>query len=900
MYRRTETITAILLAFIAIFAGDAAAQTDPASEDAVERYLAERGLTDLLAVRLQERLDAALGDERVAIAERLGSLYVRLLTDAATPEQRARAETLSRELLRKVPESESFELRINLAKASYLKGEELAELHRLRIAGPEERSEAERVLRSVLPVFEDVGSNVHRRVESFERREQRGSDPDPQSLKEQLAEARRLRSLAMYYTGWSRYYLALVSGDARLAEQAKRDFGWLLNAPGNREPTVERLPGPLLRFEHVARAAMGVALAASVRGNDVEAVRWLDVLVESPEVPESVRRQLFTRRIAVLGAARRWADLDLMISRARRAADGKDTHLETADARLLAVVVLEALDDPKARGVAGRDRLLETLAQTALGDLVARGEVGHVIDLVGRYGTAPIGNEGFIVQFVRGLRAYERARESHGKIGENGEAPTADEAVANRYREAARAMLLGVEAADAGKFPQERARAALLRGLSLYYAGEPEAAADAYEVAVSLAPGEDERQEALWYAIVALDRAVEGGRLSLVPRRDRLAGVFLQSFPKTERAARLLLRRVEGGLLDDVEAIEVLLAVPRESALYDVARRHAARLLYTQCRIARPADRGAMAARFASVAEELIERDRWTVMNGTPVEAGEAADFVVLRVRQMLDVLMSAAAPDVRRAERALAALEEVRAYLGLNLDALEEEIEYRKLQIALVHRDRPKIDAASRRLQEIGGRFAEAADRLVYRVALEQRRSNPDDAFAAREVVRTGSRILAGFEPLESSISNQQVASLMEAIADAADALWRLERDEAARGAALRLDARLIDLGRHTARSLRRYSRLSEEAGDAEAALEGWRTLLAGLAQGSDEWFEARYESLRLLAAVDAPRARLVLDQHKALFPQFGPEPWGARLRELDAAMQATPPTVPNGGGTP
>ena len=897
MCRRTDAIIVVLFALLALGVSSAEAQPESAAEDVVERYLADRGLTDLLAARLQDRLDSTLGDERIAIAERLGALYVRLLTEAVTPEQRERVEALSRELLRKVPDSESFELRVNLAKASYLRCEELAELHRLRIAGPEERSEAERVLRSVLPIFEDVGSKVHRRVESLERRESRGSDPDPQSVKEQLAEARRLRSLAMYYTGWSRYYLALVSGDTRLAEQAKRDFGWLLNAPGNREPSVERLPGPLLRFEHVARAAMGVALAASLCGNDVEAVRWLDALVESQEVPESVRRQLFTRRIAVLGAARRWADLDLMISRARRGGGGSEAHLETADARLLAVVVLEALDDPKARGLAGRDRLLETLAQIALGDLVSRGEVGHVIDLVGRYGTAPIGNEGFIVQFVRGLRAYERARENHAVTGEDGEAPTADEAVANRYREAARALLLGVEAGDADKFPKERARAALLRGLSLYYAGESEAAADAYEVAASLAPSEDDRQEALWYAIVALDRAVEAGRLSLVPRRDRLAGVFLQSFPRTERAARLLLRRVEGGLLDDAEAIEVLLAVPRESALYDTARRHAARLLYTQCRVARPADRGAMAAKFAGVAEDLIERDRWTVMNGTPVEA---ADFVVLRVRQLLDVLMSASAPDVRRAERALAILEEVRAYLGLNLDALEEEIEYRRLQIALVHRDRPKIDAASRRLHEIGGRFAEAADRLVYRVALEQRRANPDDAYAAREVVRYGSRILTGFEPLESSVSNQQVSSLIEAIADAADALWRLERDEAARDAALRLDARLIDLGRHTARSLRRYARLNEEAGDAEAALDGWRTLFAGLAQGSEEWFEARYQSLRLLAAIDAPRARFVLDQHKTLFPQFGPEPWGAKLRELDAALHATPTASPDGGGTP
>ncbi len=85
------------------------------------------GLKELLASQLFDRVTLAGGDERKKLAERLSALYVELLSAAPTEDSRRELESRGRELLKLVPEADSYELRINLAKASYLHAEEIAE-----------------------------------------------------------------------------------------------------------------------------------------------------------------------------------------------------------------------------------------------------------------------------------------------------------------------------------------------------------------------------------------------------------------------------------------------------------------------------------------------------------------------------------------------------------------------------------------------------------------------------------------------------------------------------------------------------------------------------------------------------------------------------------------------------
>lgn len=863
-------------------AGSVPAQPEAVRTDAearVEAYLAEHGLEEVLAAQLRRRLSLEGGEARREAAEALGRIYARRMEASPTPEARRRWEARARELMGQVPDSEMFELRIQLSKVSYLFVEGIVERWRVRMEGPEQVKEAERILRSIIPVFEEIGSRSASAVEVYERREAQAAGTDDEGrIRQALGEARRARSLAMYYAGWSNYYLAVVTSSPAPAAQAVVQFGWLLNSAG-RPASVERHPRQLLRYEHVARAAMGCALAEALRGNDDTALRWLDALAEAPDTHEGARSQLFLRRLDVLGGARRWADLQLIVRRER----GDDNRpLDAVEARLLAVRMLDAMQDGNLREPSRV--IARSLAETALTDLVARGEIRHVLDLVDEYGTLPIGEEGFIVQYVRGVQAFERARESHQAASSDPEEATTDPAIANRYREAMASLDIALASPDRDRFPDERTNAGLLLGLSAFYAGLNEVAARRLEEVHASAATPAQAEEALWLAVVALDRAVEAGDAGLTERRDRVSSLFLAGYPRSERAARLLLRRA--GLTSDERGVEVLLAVEPSSPLYEAARRQASGMLYRIYRGSTDAGREFAGTRFLDVAREVLEFDAVRVREARGEEAEKAARNAIARVRQVLDVSLGLAAPDAARARHALDMLDLISADVGISLGELEAEIAYRRLQIALAQGDSAGIDEAQQLLTRLGGEFAVAGDRLLYRRATEAWARAPEEAGMAREVVRHGARLLAHYGSTREALASPAVTNLHVSVAAAAAAAFRLEGDTAMRTIALTLDRAIMENATPTRAVLTRFAELSESAGDAQAALEAWRSLLAALTPRSEGWFEARYHSLRLLATMDPPRAREAMDQHKLLYPSFGPEPWGPKLAELDAKI--------------
>ncbi|HYE02586.1 MAG TPA: hypothetical protein VD963_05060, partial [Phycisphaerales bacterium] len=180
---------------------DLPAEPAPDADAQLEAYLDRLGLRPLQADHLAAQLRRAKPEARGPLAQRLAKVYVALLEAETDPARRRLWEDGSRELLSLVPESESFELRLNLAKAGYVKAEEIVERHRLRLASAEEVAEADRLLRALRTEMSDVATKVHRRVEALEKAEESGRENE--ALAEQVADARRLRSLAFYYTGWT-------------------------------------------------------------------------------------------------------------------------------------------------------------------------------------------------------------------------------------------------------------------------------------------------------------------------------------------------------------------------------------------------------------------------------------------------------------------------------------------------------------------------------------------------------------------------------------------------------------------------------------------------------------------------------------------------------------------------
>ncbi len=891
---------AAVVCALACLEASAQDEADAPPADPLERYLESLGLDDLLGAYLRDRLASAPPEERPEIAERLAKLYAAQLNESESEDASSRVERWARDLLSHVPESEANELRVTLARARYLRVEQVGENELLRLTTPEEIEEATGVLREVLPVLREVVARVDRRIGELERLERSPrASVDEQLVRDELGEARRVRSLARYYSGWTNLHMAILTRSRRYTDDALQDFAWLVNSPGERRPSVERAPVSLLRYDHVARSVIGCALACSLADEHVDAVRWMDVLEsEDAEVAERVQPQVFARRLLVLGRARRWADLEAMVNERHRerpptAGDDGERTLKPLEARLLAIVALEGLADPGARNLPERDRLLEALAQIGLGDLVERGELGHVLDLVSRYGTAPIGEEGFVVRYVRAVQAYERARQAHAEAGEDTEQPTQKAEVANRYRAAAGAFDEASESDDAGKYTEQASRSQQVRGLALFYAGDFMEASLAFESGASTARDPGERDDALWFALLALDRAIDGGRVSEEPRRERLTALYLEEFPGTERAARLLLRRASAGLVSDDEAIEILLSVPKSSEVYWAARRHAATLLYRVFRRAPSAARGAttesLGDRFVRVASELLDHDVLAARDlSDPEVSGEAARRLVTLGRQMLDAILASAAPDAERAERVMSVVRDSINILGENASELEGELAFRWLQIAIARNDDSRIERAMDDLIATGGRFVEAGDRLLYRRALERWLESPEDVSAADLLVRAGLRVLDQFEPLDEHKSDATMRSVLSRTAAAAAAVWEANDDEVMRDTALGLDRRAVELGAANADTLRRFGAMAEECGYPAEAIEAWRTLGSALAPGTDGWLEARYNAIRLLADDDPVRARAALQQLLVLYPEIQAEPWGTKLEELSVRLGA------------
>lgn len=880
--------------------GDATSRQEQA-ETEVESYLEHLGLGSLRAELLLARVQSAPRDQRISLAERLAKLYVELLTSATTAQERERWEGLSQELLKSVPEADGFELRLNLAKAIYLRAEESAERFRLRLHAPDEAAQAEAALKSLEPQFREIAARIHKRVESLERIEESGDESE--ELRANLSEARRLRSLAFYYAGWSNYYVALLSTDQSAALDALKCFGWLLNNPNNRPALLEKVTPNLFRYEHVSRAALGAGLSAGLRGSDVEAIRWLDALESSEDVPPAVKDQLFSRRMIVLAGAKRWADLERLIRKTRnsdRAGGGPDAEpLGLWDARLLAVLTLDASS-------AAAVQYTESLARIALADLVARGEVGHVMDLVDRFGTTPMGDTGFIVNFVRAVREYDRARELHADSGEPTDEPTGAAEVANVYRQAVGLFTATDAQPDAAEFPADRARARTMLGRALFYSGSMVDAADAFHSAFEAhEEGSPAAEEALWLAILSLDRATQGQGSGKVgadvatrDRRDQLAAVYLQSFPDSPRAGRLLLMRIASGLVSDDEAARVLESVPPDSPVYPAARRQLARLLYESMRKSRtgPANQREIAAlRFAEVADQVIAMERRELANQpTAAKTKQTAERIVVLGRQLLDALLGVSSPDGARAQAVLDGIEAIAAQHEINLGPIDSELTFRRVQIRLAVNDEPAAIRYADELAEMSGaesgEFVDAASRLLFRPITLRWRSAADASSRsfddAELIVRFGMRILNRIPDPARAMVDPAVVAAYNTVAESATALAKATGQSEHRDLALKLDGLILQVYPRAIESLSRTADLAEAAGDIPRALECWNIRFSLAQNTTPEWFEARYNVIRLLISVDPKKAIEQLNQYRLLYPDLGPEPWGSMFRELEARV--------------
>ena len=878
-------------------AGRAAAQAPPEGDEndrALTAYFERLGLSRLLATNLEQRLEAQPRSKRQALAEQLGKVYVTLIREAPSDVDRAHWEEKAKQLLAAVPDAESIELRISVNQAIYDRAETLAERSRLRLATTEEFTEAQTSLRSLAASFGDIGQRAHRRVDQLEKIESAGDITD--KAREELGEVRRLQSLSFYYAGWSNCYLAILGPAEPHATEALKCFGWLLGSAG-RPASLDKLPASLLQYEHIGRAAIGCALAAAARGNDVEAIRWLDAIEESTETPAVVREQVPSRRMAVLGGAKRWADLDRLVTRLRRGANSKGPvkPLSAPLARLLAVMTLEA-----DRRIAGEQ--IESLTRTALADLIAQKEVAQVLDLVEKYGTAPLGDAGFIAMYVRGMQDYDLARKAHATAGADTNEPTTNPQATTRYRSAARLLEAAEAQPDAAQFVTERSRAGVSRGLALFYVGDFSASAEVLSKAWTLSAKTADAEQTLWMCVLAWNRAAEGAAKDSEAsvKRDQAVALFLKTYPESANAPRLVLMRTATGELKDDDALKALSSVPRGSPVYDAARRQIARILYSKFRSSLGTDRDQAAIRFVEVAKPIFLADAGIAADPEGKDRAAAADRAVTRARQILDVLLSGNATDTDEAAAILKRVRALAVIASIDLSPHEPELLARQVQIDLARGDQDGAIQAADKLYAMadrGGQFGGAVDRLIYKKLAQKWTSASDDADGGASgamVIRFGVRILDRLAGDAEAMREPGVIALQSTCAAAATARYKRAGDVHMRDLAIKLDKAVLAADPGSEPSLRRLAENSDLAGDSGTALECWRVLLDAAQAGTPQWFEAKYQTLRLLSALDPTRAAGAMKQLAVLYPDYGPEPWSSRLRTLATTLGLDKPGAP------
>lgn len=892
-----------------------------AASQEIAAWLERRELTALLAVHLEQQFEQARdAPTREQLAGRLARVYARMLEAGTDDAAAVDLETRGRRLLTAVSGSEADELRLALLGATHRAAARIAERRRLAIDDPGECDTARASLERILPELRDLRGSLRRSQIELQRRLTRAAGVEATLLVEQLERVQRHAAQAAFVSAWTMYYLTWLgdcapddrargggpspAGARDLLREANRLFVELLDT-GLPAPEPSDVSLDLRRREPFARAILGIALCESLDSTPTEADGWIDLL-EAGSTYAPLRAELPAWRLATL----------LDGGRAIEANERFESMLVATPDLPVPWLRLAAAG---AIHLASASRHASEMAQRAIGALAARGEVAQVLDLARRFDRKELfGAEGFVLRYVRGLRAFEAARAAdprrsdvEGPAGADADSPDRGQAtrsVRDLYGVALGELTSAVAEPDASTYGEAVAAADALIGWCHWYRGEFGSAVGAFERAAQAQAGEN-AAESLWMAIAASEQLARRGEREAEVRLAQLSDRFLERFPGSPRVPQLLLRRSLAVERPTPELVDQLLAVPPGSETYGPARRRAVQVLYELFRAETgpgrsETARSELARRLVAIAARVVESDAGSIADLEPAErAGHA-----IRLRQLIEVSLD---PGVARPELALATLDALDALTArdlVDLSTVRAELAFRRIQATLAGGDGTDFAAAERmavELDAIPGSevWRVPAARLLFRGAVERRRADPEaNAGSAgapstrwlRPIVEWGRRSLgeldtADGDALAAALRRDgslagSVAILGEAVATVAE----VESDpDLARDAARWLEALLV-VRPADAMALRSAAIARDVAGDPAAAIEHLRRLVAGAAIGSELWYEGKWRHITALARIDPRRAREVLEQHRAFEPELGPAPWGERLRELDRRLPA------------
>ena len=849
--------------------------------DDVSTYLQRHGLKQLLAVHLEQQLIDAKGEMKKELIRQLAELYSELLESEQETQQRGRVEVRARELVSSLPDHDSSSLRLALLRGSYRTAEKIAESHRLRLASDDEVDEAKRILTDILPRFSQLRRKIKERLALLERRLSRADADETVRLNADVNQARDLHDECTFYNAWGLYYQSWLHDRPGNANIAQELFASLLGA-GTSHPSPNDISVDLRSVEAIARSILGFALCKSLTASAPTAVNWIE-LIKADNTFEPLRNEAPIWHMVILMEHADFAGVRVVLD--GYLATGKQVPLPWL--RMIAVHALERPD---------HDRRAEDLIRYAVTELASRDQLDQVLDLARRYGTESLGDTGFALLYVRGVVSYSDARAAHNK-----EYPSTNPNVVAMFNRAATELDNALHEPDVNQYADAAAACRRLIGYCRYFAGRFLDARTAFEEAALSLQQADDAAESLWMAIVSLDMVVQsGGSERLKTQLDDIMTRFLREHPSSKYAPRIVLKQsiIRGAVSQ--ETVESLLSIPENSEMYDAARDRAAHVLYELFRQSSGQRKIGYAVSFIAVAMPIQSR----MMQESESYYESTGKELINRCRMLLEVSLAEGVRRLVAARQTLTWIEELDFQYSEELLTYQDEITFRRVLVRLYSEEE---EAAGRLADEIWVRNEQSicsrlASRAIFRHA-HRRWQDAESSLVVElatllQIDRYGGRILLETAGERGALSDPVVLTYHAAVAEAALLIWKRTGEERKARAAMVIYDKLLDAKPNNAKFLRATAILAEQLGRTERSLECWRHILSGSEIRSPQWFEAKFHQIDLLVQIDPKRARRVLDQHIQLNPDYGPDPWGARLKGLDEDDRFPPSLIGNGEG--
>jgi hypothetical protein len=868
---------------VALGAASTRASAAPA-DDPLAAYLERLGLDGLLVEHLARRLgEGALPDERGRIVERLAELYPALLERTVEPGRRDALVQAAAAFLAAENPKEPEALQLALLRARYRAAARVAEDRRAALVEPAEAAAAASALAEVIRESSQMRARLETRLRDLERKSERASGLEGERAIERSDRMRGKVQEAASLEAWAQYYQSTITGERAAAEAAQPLFAKVLDT-GQAFPNPKDVSVDLRSNEFFANAVLGMALAKSRTESLATTLEWL-ALLDDARVPEGIRRQLPAWRIVAAGERSDWARAREFLGEALR-----DPQVPIPWLRLAAVLGL---------GNATGSAEAAALAREAIAALASRREFGQLTDLSKRFGDEVLAGRGFVPRYVRGTLAYERGRAAK----ERGDATAA----AAAFAEAAGEFEAALGDPDGANFAAALSGCRSLAAWSRFERGEFDAAARLFAQASDADP---RAEEPAWMVLVSVEKAFasesDASRKAILEgelrsRIDR----FLAGFPSSDKVPQLLSRRLRLNDAPRLEDLERLLVIDPSAKGGADARRQALGGLYRLARAASGEERERAIARFVQGARTF------------PAPEGGLAGLPggdVTIARQGLEIATLAEGPEraaaIAWASDTLAALDALAAAKRLDTVAIAGELAARRVQVALgqdnLEEAMARLAALDDATDDASRRAADLARRHLFRYAGKRLRdggaaAGPDRAALIAAVLRTGEPLLAAAESSAGSMSKalgdpvieSLAAVTIDAAAEAAETTG-IPDGAAIAGRFLPTAKVLAERRPRDPQALAALATLAEAVGEISTATESLRRIVSGTPFGSERWYRAKVRLVEILAKVDPDRAKQVLVQHRQLIPDWGPAPWGERLRSAAEALGV------GDGGTP